>query len=374
MPDRRLYDLDVASLDDGLSVIVDRVELNRAGRLTLGSLYSSFLARVQAALAGELATLDTRLDSAEAISTTLQSEIDAAEALIAALPEEDRHFQAQIFLPDQPAIADDGPLARLVMGTAVELAEGFAGSYARVLTPATAETVLELRKNGDAIGTVTFAAGASTGTFAASAATTTVRVNFTNSAAGLSGWNDVTSTGNFMEPDILPLVDSNGDACPIGLVMPGNWQMHLTDGVVGSTGLPTAIAERYLWKGTSYPAAVLRFVGMGTSGTGTVRIHCTRNDAFVGRWDVGDANVLLTSSWRNFTTSTETWTNVTPDSDGIWLLSNATTSHIAAAELDWLGTGGAPTFAAGDVLEIYGPAAEDETVADISLTLVGTRS
>jgi hypothetical protein len=57
-------------------------------------------------------------------------------------------------------------LAQVVLTRAVSFADDFAGARAYAGATATAETVLDVHKNGAPIGTITFGTGASTGTFA----------------------------------------------------------------------------------------------------------------------------------------------------------------------------------------------------------------
>jgi hypothetical protein len=57
-------------------------------------------------------------------------------------------------------------LAQVVLTRAVSFADDFAGARAYAGVSATAETVLDVHRNGVPIGTITFGVGASTGTFA----------------------------------------------------------------------------------------------------------------------------------------------------------------------------------------------------------------
>jgi hypothetical protein len=57
-------------------------------------------------------------------------------------------------------------LAQVVLTRAVSFADEFAGARAYAGVSATAETVLDVYRNGSPIGTVTFGTGASTGSFA----------------------------------------------------------------------------------------------------------------------------------------------------------------------------------------------------------------
>lgn len=73
-------------------------------------------------------------------------------------------FDLTVFYPSVPigsAILIRAPIARSVTFPA-----NFAGCYANASINATAETVLEIMKNGALIGTITFAAGSSNGVFA----------------------------------------------------------------------------------------------------------------------------------------------------------------------------------------------------------------
>jgi hypothetical protein len=57
-------------------------------------------------------------------------------------------------------------MAQVVLTRAVSFADEFAGARAYAGVSATAETVLDVHKNGSPIGTITFGIGASAGTFA----------------------------------------------------------------------------------------------------------------------------------------------------------------------------------------------------------------
>jgi hypothetical protein len=78
-------------------------------------------------------------------------------------------FDLGLHLPDLSTAG--ALLAEIVLARPVDFLAGFAGStgYARI--PATAETVLDVQKNGSSIGTVTFAAAISTPVFALPSAT-----------------------------------------------------------------------------------------------------------------------------------------------------------------------------------------------------------
>jgi len=78
-------------------------------------------------------------------------------------------FDVGLHLPDLSTAG--ALLAEIVLARPVDFPAAFAGStgYARIA--ATAETVLDVQKNGSAIGTVTFAAASSTPTFALASAT-----------------------------------------------------------------------------------------------------------------------------------------------------------------------------------------------------------
>ena len=57
-------------------------------------------------------------------------------------------------------------LAQVVLTRAVSFADDFAGAWAYAGVGATAETVLDVHRNGAPIGTITFGTGASAGIFA----------------------------------------------------------------------------------------------------------------------------------------------------------------------------------------------------------------
>jgi hypothetical protein len=78
-------------------------------------------------------------------------------------------FDVGLHLPDLSTAG--ALLAEIVLARPVDLPAGFTGStgYARLV--ATAETVLDVQKNGSSLGTVTFAAASSTPVFALASAT-----------------------------------------------------------------------------------------------------------------------------------------------------------------------------------------------------------
>jgi hypothetical protein len=67
---------------------------------------------------------------------------------------------------------DDALMAQMVMTRVVTLPAGLIGSQAYAQVAATAETVLDVQKNGSNVGTITFAASGQTGTFAMASETT----------------------------------------------------------------------------------------------------------------------------------------------------------------------------------------------------------
>lgn len=77
-------------------------------------------------------------------------------------------FDVHAFYPGVPAAG--AVLLRTPLARAVSFADEFAGSYARASAAATGSSVFDLRKNGVSVGSITFAAAASSGTFATSGA------------------------------------------------------------------------------------------------------------------------------------------------------------------------------------------------------------
>ena len=67
---------------------------------------------------------------------------------------------------------DGALLAQVVLTRAVSFADDFAGARAYAGVSATAETVLDVHRNGTPIGTITFGIGASTGAFGTAGAET----------------------------------------------------------------------------------------------------------------------------------------------------------------------------------------------------------
>jgi hypothetical protein len=61
-------------------------------------------------------------------------------------------------------------MAQVILTRTVSFADDFAGARAYAGVGATAATVLDVQKNGSAMGTITFGTGASAGTFATAGA------------------------------------------------------------------------------------------------------------------------------------------------------------------------------------------------------------
>lgn len=74
------------------------------------------------------------------------------------------------FFPGLPQNAQ--PIGRYQMVRTVVFPANFVGSYASCLVAPTASAVINIKNNGAAVGTLTFAASATTGTFASSGAQT----------------------------------------------------------------------------------------------------------------------------------------------------------------------------------------------------------
>jgi hypothetical protein len=77
---------------------------------------------------------------------------------------EDSPYDVGMFIPGTHG--NGALLAQVVLTRAVSFADDFAGARAYAGVSATAETVLDVHRNGSPIGTITFGIGASTGTFA----------------------------------------------------------------------------------------------------------------------------------------------------------------------------------------------------------------
>ena len=67
------------------------------------------------------------------------------------------------FFPGRPMASE--VVLKFVAVRSLTLADNFAGSQAKALTAATAEAVFTVKLNGAAVGTITFAIGATTATF-----------------------------------------------------------------------------------------------------------------------------------------------------------------------------------------------------------------
>jgi hypothetical protein len=72
----------------------------------------------------------------------------------------------RISIAETAANGNDALMAQVVLTRAVSFADDFAGARAYARVNATAETVLDVYKNGSPIGTITFGIGASAGAFA----------------------------------------------------------------------------------------------------------------------------------------------------------------------------------------------------------------
>ena len=77
---------------------------------------------------------------------------------------EDSPYDVGMFIPGTHG--NGALLAQVVLSRAVSFADDFAGARAYAGVTATADTVLDVHKNGSPIGTITFGIGASTGSFA----------------------------------------------------------------------------------------------------------------------------------------------------------------------------------------------------------------
>ena len=77
---------------------------------------------------------------------------------------EDSPYDVGMFIPGTHG--NGALLAQVVLTRAVSFADDFAGARAYAGVSATAETVLDVHRNGSPIGTITFGIGASAGTFA----------------------------------------------------------------------------------------------------------------------------------------------------------------------------------------------------------------
>lgn len=75
-------------------------------------------------------------------------------------------FDVHAFYPGVPSAS--AIVLRVPVARAVAFANNFSGSYARASVAATGSTVFDVQKNGVSIGSITFAAGATSGTFTTS--------------------------------------------------------------------------------------------------------------------------------------------------------------------------------------------------------------
>ena len=77
---------------------------------------------------------------------------------------EDSPYDVGMFIPGTHG--NGALMAQVVLTRAVGFADDFAGAWAYAGVSATAETVLDVHRNGSLIGTITFGIGSSAGTFA----------------------------------------------------------------------------------------------------------------------------------------------------------------------------------------------------------------
>jgi hypothetical protein len=77
---------------------------------------------------------------------------------------EDSPYDVSMFIPGTHG--NGALMAQVVLTRPVSFADDFAGARAYAGVSATAETVLDVHRNGSPIGTITFGTGASAGTFA----------------------------------------------------------------------------------------------------------------------------------------------------------------------------------------------------------------
>ncbi|ACC76160.1 hypothetical protein PPMP20_19035 [Paraburkholderia phymatum] len=104
-------------------------------------------------------------------TTTVTSYTDLRGFQPSSVPQSGAPYDVLMFSPGVPA--NSALMARIVTPRPVTFPSGLTGSYASASVAATAAVTLTLARNGSAIGTVNFAAGASTGTFTFSSSVTT---------------------------------------------------------------------------------------------------------------------------------------------------------------------------------------------------------
>lgn len=104
-------------------------------------------------------------------ATTVTSYTDLRSYLPTALGGTTNPYDMLMYSPGSPSGA--AIMARVILPRAVTFPASLTGSYASATVAATAATTLTIARNGSAIGTVNFAAGATVGTFTFASAVTT---------------------------------------------------------------------------------------------------------------------------------------------------------------------------------------------------------
>lgn len=89
---------------------------------------------------------------------------------IAGISDSGHPYELTYYFPGKPGAA--GLMAKTIMTQTIELASGLSGSYCTSEVASTAAKSLDIKKNGSSVGTVDFAAAATSATFTFSTGTT----------------------------------------------------------------------------------------------------------------------------------------------------------------------------------------------------------
>ena len=133
----------------------------RTGAITLATADISGLGTV-ASLASDTdgtlaANSDTRVATQKAVKTYVDTTVGT------------KPFDVHAFYPGAPTAS--AKVLRIPVARSVTFSANFAGSYGKASANATGSTVFDVQKNGSSIGSITFAAGASTATFTSTGGT-----------------------------------------------------------------------------------------------------------------------------------------------------------------------------------------------------------
>lgn len=146
------------------SVVANAINIEKSGRMTADSNLQTSVTT----LTDTVSALDTAYKTADTTLTnainTQKTRIDTILSSPVVVP-----FDIAQFINGKPLTGE--VLVKVIVPRTVNLPANLSGSYMKSGVAATASTVLTVYKNGTSQGTVTFAAGATTGTISTSAIT-----------------------------------------------------------------------------------------------------------------------------------------------------------------------------------------------------------